>query len=758
MHGLFNRHRGPGWPPLVFLLLILGLVGCEQSEQTTIKTVADAESARLGVVTGSTPAEIAYLRFPDAEVQEFGDFSDSLGALQAGHVDAILTSINAAILAARNNPDLVVIEESLRDETTAVALRKGEDELLLQVNQVLADLKADGTLADLSRRWFKRTPGPYEEIDIAVPKSGSVLRIGVSATREPFSFVDQAGRISGHDGDLARLLGARLGRPIEFTNVRFDALIPALQSGKVDLLVTGMSATDERRKFVDFSDNYYQNKIVLLARGEGPVAAAPATGLELRTAQDVAELTVGVLQGSAHDTWAQMHFPKAKLSQFLSYADLLAAVEAGKVDAGLSDTESLMVALKDRPDLVPLGESIFASDVGAGFRTDSADLRAEFDTFLATIKKDGTHADMAARWYKRNDTRLPAIEFDEDAPPLRVGNALVGLPSAAIIDNEISGYEIELAMRFAHATGRRPEFVTVDWGALIPSLVSGKIDLIIAGMFITPERAERIDFSTPYHRSENTVFVHKRNLAGAAAPAEANQEPSFFDGVAESFHSNIVREDRYLLLWDGLVITVWLSILSSIFGTALGALVCYMRMSPNLILSQLAKTYINILRGTPVLVLLMLIFYVVFASVAIDPVLVAVFAFGLNFAAYVSEMFRTGIESIDRGQTEAGVAMGFSRIGTFRHIVLPQALQRILPVYKGEFISMVKMTSIVGYVAVQDLTKASDIIRSRTFDAFFPLVVVAVLYFLISWVLIQALEYLERRTDPMTRRRRGTPA
>ncbi|HAR32448.1 MAG TPA: amino acid ABC transporter [Gammaproteobacteria bacterium] len=758
MHGLFIRQRGAGWSPLALLLLILGLVGCEQSEQATIRTVADAESARLGVVTGSTPAEIAYLRFPDAEVQEFGDFSDTLGALQAGHVDAILTSINAAILAARNNPEFVVIEESLRDETTAIAMRKGDDELRAQVNQVLADLKADGTLADMSRRWFKRTPGPYEEIDVAVPSAGPMLRIGVSATREPFSFIDQAGRISGHDGDLARLLGARLERPIEFTDVRFDALIPALQSGKVDLLVTGMSATDERRKFVDFSDTYYQNKIVLLARTEGAEEAAPTTGLELRTAQDVAELTVGVLQGSAHDTWAQANFPKAELPQFVSYADLLAAVEAGKVDAGLSDTESLMIAIQDRPDLVPLGDSIFASDVGAGFRTDSADLRAEFDEFLASIKKDGTHADMEARWYKRNETRLPAIEFDEDAPPLRVGNAIVGLPSAAIIDNEISGYEIELAMRFAHATGRRPEYVTVDWGALIPSLVSGKIDLIIAGMYITPERAERIDFSAPYHRSENNVFVLKRNLAGAAAAAEGTPEPSFFDEVAESFHSNIIREDRYLLLWDGLVITVWLSILSSIFGTALGALVCYMRMSPNLILRQLAKTYISLLRGTPVLVLLMLIFYVVFASIAIDPVLVAVFAFGLNFAAYVSEMFRTGIESIDRGQTEAGVAMGFSRIGTFRHIVLPQALQRILPVYKGEFISMVKMTSIVGYVAVQDLTKASDIIRSRTFDAFFPLIVVAVMYFLISWVLIQALEYLERRTDPMTRRRRGTPA
>ena len=195
-----------------------------------------------------------------------------------------------------------------------------------------------------------------------------------------------------------------------------------------------------------------------------------------------------------------------------------------------------------------------------------------------------------------------------------------------------------------------------------------------------------------------------------------------------------------------------LSVLSCAFGTLLGALICYMRMSRNTLARRSAMLYISLMRGMPVLVLLMLIFYVVFASVNISPILVAVFAFGLNFGAYTSEMFRTGIESIDRGQTEAGIAMGFTRVGTFRHIVLPQALQRILPVYKGEFISMVKMTSIVGYVAVEDLTKASDIIRSRTFDAFFPLVTVAILYFLVSWVLIQALGYIERRTDPMQRR------
>jgi polar amino acid transport system substrate-binding protein len=144
---------------------------------------------------------------------------------------------------------------------------------------------------------------------------------------------------------------------------------------------------------------------------------------------------------------------------------------------------------------------------------------------------------------------------------------------------------------------------------------------------------------------------------------------------------------------------------------------------------------------------------VVFASVNISPVLVAVLAFGLNFAAYVSEIFRSGIESVDKGQSEAGIAMGFSPAQTFGFIVLPQMVQRILPVYKGEFISMIKMTSVVGYIAVQDLTKAGDVIRSRTFDAFFPFLTVAGLYFLMALVLVQGLEYLERITNPKYRRR-----
>jgi len=745
---------------LFALACLLSLAGCEKVEIQYVRSATDAEHSRIGVVTGSTPAQLAYERFPAADIQEYADFSDSLGAIQAGHIDVIITPINNALLAARNNPDLEVIEDSLRDETTAVAIRKGNQELLDQVNAIIEAIKADGTLHDIDRRWLKREPGPYEEKNIPEHTTGEMLYVGVNATREPFSFMDQDGRVTGHDGELARVIAHRLQRPLEFVNVRWDALIPALQSGKVNMVVTGMTANEERRKFVDFSIPYYMNKLVLLVRrppAEG-ASANQADGLQLRSVADLKTRRLGVLQGSAFDTYAQKNFPGADIRQFIGFADVLLAVETGVVDAGFTDTDALREAQKLRPEFVAVGESIFHSDVAAGFRQDSDELRASFNAFLEQIQADGTQQEIMQRWTQDADTAMPDIQFTGNEETLRVGNAILGMPQVAVQNNQLVGQDVELATRFAKYLGRRPEWVTVDWAALIPSLVSGKTDVIISSMFVTPERQQRIDFSEPYYRTANFAFALKKNLAGqsaenSAGTVQADAVPqSFWGGVARSFHSNIIHEDRYLLLLDGLKITMVLSVLATLFGTVLGALVCFMRMSKRAWLQIPAKIYIAIIRGVPVLVLLMLIFYVIFAAVQISPVLVAVIAFGLNFAAYVAEIFRVGIQSIDRGQTEAGTSMGFSKIGTFRYIILPQTIQRILPVYKGEFISMVKMTSIVGYVAVQDLTKVSDIIRSRTFDAFFPIVMVAVLYFVLAWVLIQALEYIERKTDPVRRR------
>jgi len=319
------------------------------------------------------------------------------------------------------------------------------------------------------------------------------------------------------------------------------------------------------------------------------------------------------------------------------------------------------------------------------------------------------------------------------------------------MNGQYVGFDIEMISRFAKRYDYQIEFVQMEFAALIAALAAGKVVMISDGIAISEERQKQIDFSDPYAQFRTAVIISKNRLAGYEGEQKITKK-TFFQVVSESFYNNIILEKRYQLIIDGLKITIIISILSAIVGTLLGAVVCLMRMAKRKVTVETAKIYITLLRGTPVLVLLMIIYYVVFASVNINPVIVAVIAFGLNFAAYVSEMFRTSIESIDKGQKEAGIASGFTKIQTFGYIILPQALRSVLPVYKGEFISLVKMTSIVGYIAVQDLTKAGDIIRSRTFDAFFPLIMAAVLYLIIAWLLTWALGRIEISVDPKRKR------
>jgi len=202
------------------------------------------------------------------------------------------------------------------------------------------------------------------------------------------------------------------------------------------------------------------------------------------------------------------------------------------------------------------------------------------------------------------------------------------------------------------------------------------------------------------------------------------------------------------MILDGLQVTLLITLCAALLGTLLGGLVCWMRMSRRTWLQQVAKVYIELMRGTPVLVLLMLMYYVVMAPVDATGIVVAIVTFAMNTAAYISEMLRTTIQGIDRGQTEAGLALGFTQRQTFFKIVLPQVVRAVMPVYQGEIISLLKGTSIVGYIAVADMTRASDLIRSRTFDAFFPLIVTAIIYFVMAWLIGMMLQSLvqQKRT------------
>ena len=216
------------------------------------------------------------------------------------------------------------------------------------------------------------------------------------------------------------------------------------------------------------------------------------------------------------------------------------------------------------------------------------------------------------------------------------------------------------------------------------------------------------------------------------------------------FQLNFIKGDRWKLLLDGLGVTLEVTFFAVILGIILGFLVAVIRAAHDKtgglkILNAIAKIYTTVVRGTPTLVQLLIIYYVLFYSVNIDKVFVAVIAFGLNSGAYVSEIVRSGIMSVDEGQFEAGRSLGFSYGKTMWYIVLPQAFKNILPALGNEFITLLKETSISSYIALGDLTKAGDIIRSRTYDAFMPLIAVALIYLLMVFIFTKLLAMLERR-------------
>ena len=219
----------------------------------------------------------------------------------------------------------------------------------------------------------------------------------------------------------------------------------------------------------------------------------------------------------------------------------------------------------------------------------------------------------------------------------------------------------------------------------------------------------------------------------------------FFSSIAESFTNNLITGQRYRMILDGLQVTLVITLCSAILGTLLGGVVCWMRMSRRPWLQKIAKVYIDIMRGTPVLVVLMLMYYVFMAPMEATGIVVAIVTFGMNTAAYIGEMLRSAIQGIDKGQTEAGLALGYTPGQTFIRIVLPQVVKAVMPVYQGEIISLLKGTSIVGYIAVADMTRASDLIRSRTFDAFFPLILTAIIYFAMAWLVGMLLSSLVRK-------------
>lgn len=234
----------------------------------------------------------------------------------------------------------------------------------------------------------------------------------------------------------------------------------------------------------------------------------------------------------------------------------------------------------------------------------------------------------------------------------------------------------------------------------------------------------------------------------------------FFNGLYESFVKTFITDDRWVQLLNGLLVTLEITFFAVIIGVAIGFLIAIVRSTYDMNLSGkkcrtlsdyilkavnvICNIYITVIRGTPVLIQLMIMYFIVFAS-SRDGIIAAIISFGINSGAYVAEIVRSGIMSIDKGQFEASRSLGFNYRSTMIHVIIPQAFKNILPALGNEFIVLFKETSVAAYVSVQDLTYVGNLIRSRTYEAFFPLIAVAIIYLVIVLILTFLLKKLERR-------------
>ncbi len=458
--------------------------------------------------------------------------------------------------------------------------------------------------------------------------------------------------------------------------------------------------------------------------------------------------------------------PGAKIEYYNSTPDMAYLVSTGKLDGFINDEPVIRYVALGVPNLAYIHAGFEPLNIVVAFPMNPAGkaLRDEMNEFIEKLRAAGTLAALDSLWLG-NDEAKKVVEFPKAMPgkrTLKMGTSAISAPFEYIKDGKVVGYEMDLMARFCKEYGYGLELNDVPFESLLLGLETNTYDFVASTLSDMPSISEHFYESNAIYVSECVMAVQildEKNVLspaknGGASDSAAIVEEGLITSLKSSFVRTFVMESRWKLVVNGIGVTIFISILSAVFGTILGFLICLMRLSRNKVADAIAITYIRILQGTPMVVLLMILFYVVFARTGLDGVWVAIIGFGMNFGAYVSEMMRTGIEAVDKGQMEAALALGYTKPRAFFKIVVPQAARHFLPVYQGEFISLVKMTSVVGYIAIHDLTKASDIIRSRTYEAFFPLVTTAIIYFIIAWVLTRALTAIQKRIDPRNRRKR----
>ncbi len=645
----------------------------------------------------------------------------------------------------------VIVNQPENSDLTAVAVPEelfsgplgaisSDGDIIKRFNDFLAGIEADGTLKKMQNYWIEENPGsdpPMPEIPLT--GENGELKAAIGSGSIPFCYIGADGEIKGFCAELILRFAAHEGMTVDFTEMEFSSLIPYVESGKADIGIDAVTITEERKKSVFFTEPFYYDLIGIIAKNTVPASA----GNGLHTYRDLSGKKIGGVTGGA---WVDaVNKLDAEPVYYTLDTDGLEDVRAGRLFGHIYDLSAAkaVVSMNDDLDYIEIPKSFFSAPMGA-ISSDQS-IIDRFNKFLSEVKSDGTLTDMQERWLNNiPDPDLPMLEIKNDgtAGVIKVATCGTMLPFSYVgADGKLKGYSIELALRFGAYENMKIEFTDMDFNALIPYIISQKADLSISAMSITEERRQSVLFTDSVYDDQWGVIVLKQS------GDDAVRSGGFAEWLRTGIERNLITDNRWKMVVSGLGVTMTIALLSQVFGTVLASAVCFILTRKNKFIKWLGNFYCGLIHGTPIVVLLMITYYIIFGNTNISNVLIAVAAFTMITGAGVAVNLKGAIETVDPVEIEAARSIGFSAFKAFRAVTLPQAIRRALPGYTNGFVELVKATAIVGYIAIQDLTRAGDIIRSRTYDAYFPLLFVALIYLIVTTICVQVFKLIIRRIN-----------
>ena len=450
---------------------------------------------------------------------------------------------------------------------------------------------------------------------------------------------------------------------------------------------------------------------------------------QFTTLDDLKNCTFAISDSnSSYEKEIEKDLPGVQFHRYTNYFDTFIAVAENNENAAFC-FKYTFIGLKESYPNLKYVEGTCQVPIVANFSRNSDALKNDFNAFIRESRQNGLLDKLAKKWMFEYDklSDEDIVDFTDlkgtnGTFKFAVSNDV--LPYVYQRNGKLTGFEPALLYEFCKARGYKPEVIETQFNAVIAGISSGKYDMGMGGYGYTAERDENSNFSDSYF---NDTVVYTVNGGGESAGVLAS--------IKNAFKRTFVTQDRWKLFAKGMLVTLLITVMSVLLGAGAG-FALFLLSRRRKWLERLSYGINDTLEALPILVVLMIFFYVIFGSSDISGVVVSIIVFGLNFAFSYFALMSNSVRGVPRDQTEAGLALGYTDRQTLFKVVLPQAMEAFIPSIRSAIVATLKSTAIVGYVAVQDLTKAGDLVRSQTFEAFLPIITVAVLYFILAKALI----------------------